>query len=480
VTRLQRQRHQMDYVLFFTVLILTAVGVLTVYSASTVIALQSDLPASYYAIRQLIFAVIGIVLMIGVSFLPHKFWYRVAVPFMGCSLLLLLLVLFIGHETLGGRRWLGAGSVLIQPSEIAIIAAVVYLSFFFTKQVTLIHSFKRGLLPGLIVVGLAFALIIAEPDMGTAMSLLTTCIVILFASGARLKPLLMLGGALLPVVIGLGFMESYRSARIKAWLDPFHSSQAYQLLHGFTAMAAGGWFGRGFDMSIQKMGYLPVPQIDFIFPVFVEEWGFVGAIALLATFAVLIWRGFHTARHAPDRFSALLSIGLTGMITFKTIINLGAVTGLLPVTGIPLPFISYGGTSLLMNLVAMGMLLSVSRASVAEEPEVDQLADVIYVEDVEQRRGKRLGQASDVPPLSVVSERRRADVRPLYQRRQQKADRTGSWRARQEVAATRRETPTIRPSSVPMTWRERHQAANRPVSDKDGGKSRRKSLFRKD
>ncbi len=177
-------------------------------------------------------------------------------------------------------------------------------------------------------------------------------------------------------------------------------------------MAAGGWFGRGFDISIQKMGDLPVPQIDFIFPVFVEEWGFVGAIALLATFAVLIWRGFHTARHAPDRFSALLSIGLTGMITFKTIINLGAVTGLLPVTGIPLPFISYGGTSLLMNLVAMGMLLSVSRATVAEEPEVDQLADVIYVEDVEQRRGKRLGQASDVPPLSVVSERRRADVRP--------------------------------------------------------------------
>ncbi|GMA49450.1 hypothetical protein GCM10025857_08070 [Alicyclobacillus contaminans] len=476
---MQRQRHQVDYVLFFTVIILTAVGVLTIFSASTVIAIQHGMPPAYYANRQLLFGIVGTGFMIGLSFVPAQTWYRMAPLLAGISLILLVLVLIphVGQSLAGGRRWLGAGSLRLQPSEMAIIAVLLYLSFFFTKKVTLLHSFKKGMLPAVIVTGLAFLLIIFEPDMGTAMTLLASCMVLLFASGARMKPLLLLMGALAPIIVGFGFLESYRSARIQAWLDPFHSANAYQLLQGFTAMAAGGWFGRGFDMSIQKMGYLPVPQIDFIFPVFVEEWGFLGAIALIATFAVLIWRGFHTARRAPDRFSSLLALGLTGMITFKTIINLGAVTGLLPVTGIPLPFISYGGTSLLMNLSAMGILLSISRTTLLEEPEEDQLADVIPVEDAKQRRQQRPPAAARAPVpafgRSQTAYARSAEVRPLP-RRGRTNSAPSSWRSQKHPVQPQR--TSIAPAK---SWRETNQSLP-PGGGLDRGKPRRKPKFRKD
>lgn len=431
------QTHQPDYILFFTVIILSAAGVLTVYSASTVYSLHNGLPASYYAVRQFIFAAIGLLVMSAVSRVSPKFWFRSTPMLMLVNLLLLTLVLIpgIGRETLGGRRWIGSSSFYIQPSEIAIISIVMYLSFFFTKKVAVLGQFKRGLRPALVLIALNFILIMLEPDMGTGVSLVGTALVVLIVSGTRLRPLLIMGGILIPVLVILS-LTSYRFQRIISFLHPFaHSGgSAYQVIQGWTGIAAGGWFGRGFGMSIEKTGYLPFPQTDFIFPVFVEEWGFVGAIAMLIVFGVLIWRGFQVARHASDRFSALLAVGLTGMITIPTIINLGAVTGLMPVTGIPLPFISYGGTALVVNLGAMGMLLSISRHTMGEEIESDQLADLGLADETNSDSRP----VKETPVVNLWTKQRSSSVRtaevhPLPQRRSNGVKE--GWRARQEISA---------------------------------------------
>ena len=482
------QKQQMDYVLFFTTIILCAIGVLTVYSASTVWALQSQppLPAAYFAKRQLISAVLGVGLMTGVSQLSHRVWYRYAPLFMMINLGLLLLVLIphIGWAQNGGRRWIGHGSLHLQPSEIAILATVVYLAFFFTKQAMLLHDLKHGLLPSLLIIGANFLLIFAEPDMGTAMILLATALAVVFTSGVRLKPLLLTLLSLTPVLIVLALLESYRSNRIIAWFHPFAhmNSISYQLVQGMTAISAGGWFGRGFGQSIEKAGYLPYPQNDFIFPVFVEEWGLIGAVSLLIIFLVFMWRGFRVARHAPDRFGALLSVGLTTMMAINAFINLGAVTGLLPVTGVPLPFISYGGTALIMNMISVGILLSISRRSLENEPEADELAEVIEATELQERRqAQHRGNIKGLPGLGEDFPSRRAQVRsfrPLHRTQQNPQpfwqsqreisagsesqnnrsikDKLGSHKSSRTATRPSRGKTTLQHRPPEMTWRERN------------------------
>lgn len=466
---MQGQRHQPDYILFFTVVILCAVGVVTVFSASTYTALNLGLSAAHFAWRQLIAAFLGLGLMMGIMQMSYRIWYKWAARLMVVNLVLLFLVAIpgVGVVKAGGRRWLGHGSVTFQPSEFALIILALYLAFFFSRKVMFAQDFKKGLLPALVVTGLNFLLIFLEPDMGTALTLLGMALIVAIASGARLKPLLITIGCLFPVLVGLALSASYRSSRVTAFLHPFsHPTAAYQLLQGWTAITAGGWFGRGFGMSIEKTGYLPVPQIDFIFPVFVEEWGVVGAAALLVVFGVLIWRGFWIARHADDRFGSMLALGLTGTITVGMFINLGAVTGLLPVTGIPLPFISYGGTSLVMSLIAMGMLLSVSRYTLEEEPESDELADVIEVDEARKRAERRAQDRI----IATQRPRRIAEVHPLRPRRTASptAETHGTWRSRQEVAATRgasqRESRGARSEVRPSRSNAAQSASNRSAN----------------
>lgn len=488
----------MDLVLFFTVILLAAAGVITVYSASTVVAMQLyGVPANYFALRQLMAGVIGLAAMYGVSWLPHRFLYKWSLPIMLGNLFLLLLVLVphVGQKQLGGQRWIGSGSYHLQPSELAVLAIVVYLAFFFTKQVTLLHSVRRGLMPALIVVGINFLLIFVEPDMGTAMTLLGTSLVVIFASGARVKPLAILIGVLAPLLVGLASVASYRSDRLAAWLHPFQHSQdiSYQLIQGMTGIASGGLFGRGFGQSMEKAGYLPFPQTDFVFPVFVEEWGLVGAVALLTAFGVLIWRGFRVARRSPDRFGSLLCVGLTSQLIISAFINLGAVTGLLPVTGIPLPFMSYGGTDLIVNMVGMGVLLGVSRVSLDEEPTEDQLADVVPVEAFAERRLLRHAGPARPPVLGLETAprapRRAAEVHPMRPTRQRGQAATAGWRTRRETAAAntansrmeravrepgRRERTapryrgeTLRPA---QSWRERQSRMGTAAPPRDSGK----------
>jgi len=333
--------------------------------------------------------------MIFVSTIPRRVWFRLTVPGLVSNFFLLLLVLVpgIGRSAYGGRRWIGTGSFHLQPSEIAIITTAMYLAYFFTRKAHVLERFKVGLRPALIVVILAFGLIFAEPDMGTSLTLLGTSLAIIFASGARMKHLLVLLGAAVPAMLILALSASYRSSRIQAFVHPFTNAQgsAYQLIQGWTGIAAGGWFGRGFGMSIEKTGYLPFPYTDFIFAVFTEECGFIGAIVLIGLFAIMVWRGLWIARHAATRFEYLLAVGLTCMIAVATFINLGAVTGVLPVTGIPLPFISYGGTSIIVYLGAVGMLLGISRSTLDVEPEADMFADIVDLNTIRsvQHQGRQ-------------------------------------------------------------------------------------------
>jgi cell division protein FtsW len=481
---LQQPKHQPDYVLYFTVLILTAIGVITVYSASSVYALNHHMAPSSFAVKQLIAAVLGgAILTVTMTWIPYQFWYKRAVPLTLFMTFLLIVVLVpgLGHSDLGSRRWFGGGSFHIQPSEIAVVFTVIYLAYFFTRKVMFLHDFKRGLRPAMIMVVVQFGLIMLEPDMGTSMTLLCSAITVIYASGARMKRLLIITAALIPAVIALALV-SYRSARVTAWLHPFANVQgsSYQLLQGWTAIAAGGWFGRGFGQSIEKTGYLPIPQADFIFPIFAEEWGYFGAIALLVIFGVLIWRGFTIARYASDRFSALVAVGITSMIVVKTFINLGAVTGLLPVTGIPLPFISYGGTSLVVNMAAMGILLSISRHTRAEVVDSDDLADVIPIDaalEMDDEPGIRPKPAARRRPIAHASggSRNQNKVTTLPQQ-SRKPVHTGGWRARQEAAATksrerRRDWTPSRPPAP--SWRDRNQKKDNRKPPKRGKSTNR-------
>lgn len=442
-------RHPPDYVLFFTVLILTSIGVITVYSASTVVLLHNGTPTPYFAIRQLIAAFLGTMVMTALSLIPYRKLYELAptILLLTVGLLVLVLVPGVGKSTDGATRWIGTSSLHIQPSEVAIVSIIIYLAFFFTKKVTLLHHFKRGLRPALITITLVTILIFLEPDMGTSMTLVGTALVLIFASGIKLRPILLTILAIAPVLYLLAHSAAYRSSRMMAFFHPFQHQKgaAYQLIQGLTGVAAGGWFGRGFDMSIEKTGYLPNPYTDFIFDVFTEEWGFIGAIALLVIFGVIVWRGFQIAKRASNRFGALLAVGLTSMIVIKTIINLAAVTWLLPVTGIPLPFISYGGTSLLVNMAAMGIVLSISRETLDVAPEADELADVVYVDDVRHLKSKRQGSLEEV---GLFAKRKaagrlnmKAKVQPILPRQDKrttkkrtqkhKQDAPTSWQARQ-------------------------------------------------
>ena len=434
VTVLQQRKHSPDYALFFIAVVLCTIGTITVFSASTVVDIQSGLPAAYFAQRQLLFSVIGFVLMIAVSRIPSHIWYRFTVPMMAGNLGLLLLVLGVGRSAYGGRRWIGTSSMHLQPSELAIVTTAMYLSYFFSRKVHVLENFNLGLRPALIVMALNFGLIFAEPDMGTALTLLGVSIAIIFASGVRIKRVLIVLGSMFPILVVLALSASYRSSRIQAFLHPFANAKgsAYQVIQGWTAIAAGGWFGQGFDMSIAKTGYLPFPYTDFIFAVFTEEWGFVGAVVLLLLLIIFAWRGFRIARHAATRFEALLSVGLTSMVAVAAIINLGVVTGLFPVTGIPLPFISYGGTSILVYLGAVGILLGISRSTLVAEPEVEPLAEIMHMESARRVPHKDRGRRS-WREVSATKEGRR----PQGHRTRSRQDRSLlTWREEHQRSKT--------------------------------------------
>ncbi len=359
------KRRDFDFWILITLLLLLALGVCMVYSASSYYALRKYDSKEYFLIRQLIWSTIGIIAMLIVSRLDYRRLARFSPVLLLVSILLLVLVLIpgIGSEINGSRRWFYFGFASFQPSEMAKLAVILFFSFSLSQKGEKLQSFWKGLVPYLLVIGIIDMLLMKEPHFSGTILITSIAVIILFAAGAKVWHFILL---LLPAVpLGIYFVinEEYRMNRLLTFLDPFQdpTDTGYQIVNSLYAIGSGGIFGKGIGQSIQKNLYIPEPHTDFIFSVLAEELGFIGSITVLVLFLVIIWRGIRIAMHAPDTLGSLIAVGITSLIAVQVIINVAVVTSSMPVTGMPLPFFTYGGSSLAFLLVEIGMLLNISR-----------------------------------------------------------------------------------------------------------------------
>jgi cell division protein FtsW len=365
--RLQRAWEKFDIVIVAVTLVLLGMGLVMVHSASSVISAQKFHDPYFYAKRQLLWAGLGLGSMFTLANIDYHRLRRYAPHIAVLSFLFLAVVLIpgVGQIRGGSRAWLGIGTFGIQPSEFAKLGLILFLSHYLADARGRMHSLLRGFLPPLLLALIAIGLIMLEPDLGQSVVIMGTTVILLFAAGARVAHLAGLAGLGLLGFAGLVAAAPYRIKRILAFLDPWQDplGNGYQVIQSLYALGSGGLVGLGLGNSHQKYLYLPEPQTDFVFAILGEELGFLGCAAVLSLFAVLVWRGFRTAMFAPDDFGALLATGITGMIAVQVLINVGVVTGSIPATGITLPFISFGGSSLTLMLTGVGILLNISRQS---------------------------------------------------------------------------------------------------------------------
>ncbi len=354
-----------DYPFLLLVLLLLAVGLAVLYSASYA---QSQYDTGYerstrYLQKQAVCAAIGLAAMYFFSRLPAALWYRLAWPLYGASIVLLLSVLAVGEEVNGARRWINLAGLQFQPSEIAKFTLIVLFARLTRSFGQEARSFRRGVLGfGMALMGILVPLAL-EKHLSAIMLMGMVAVVMMFVAGTRVRWLLAgAGAAALFVLLYISVMD-YAGDRVTAWLHPEQDpgDTGYQILQSLYAIGSGGLFGLGYGKSRQKYLYLPFQYNDYIFAICCEELGLVGALAIVALFAAAIIRGYWIALHARDRFSTVLAAGLTTLIAVQTVLNLCVVTNLLPSTGIALPFFSYGGTALAVNLGEMGIVLSISR-----------------------------------------------------------------------------------------------------------------------
>jgi cell division protein FtsW len=357
-------RLRFDFILLIVTLALVGVGIVMVYSTSAIMAGDRFQDPYYFLKKQALFAGIGVILMILTLWMPYRILKRLAYPILIVSVLLLVAVLIpgIGYRAGGAMRWLKIQSVSFQPSEFAKLGLVIFLAYFLTKKDEKIRSFSFGFLPTVLLSGLVIILVAKEPDLGAALFLSAMVFLLLFVSGARV---IYMAGALLltvPVVYTLLTNVGYRYKRlisfIRPWDDPTGAS--FQIIQSFLSFGSGGLFGLGLGEGRQKLFFLPAPHTDFIFSVIGEELGLVGAMVVVLLFFVFTVRGIQIGLSLDDRFGTYLALGVTLMISLQAVINMAVVLGLLPTKGLTLPFISYGGTSLITNLVGVGILLHLS------------------------------------------------------------------------------------------------------------------------
>jgi cell division protein FtsW len=357
-----RRRAPFDFILLAAALSLTVLGVVMVYSASTIWAEQNLGRPLYFFQRQFVWAVGSLAVMGWVSRVDYNRARDYLAPIYGATALLLLATLFF-RPIAGARRWIHLGPIGLQPAEFAKLTSVLFLASYLDRKHSKLGSPVHGIVVPLGVIGVLLALIGKEPDLGTPVLMFSVAVLVLFVSGARIR---WIGAALLgavPIIAEELWRKPYRRARLMTFLTPFENIRGtgYQLAQALLAVGSGGWFGKGFGASQLKLSYLPKPHTDFIFPVICEELGLLGALAVLALFAVILIRGLRIARQAPNLFGTLLACGLTFTIVLQAFFNVAMAIGMLPTKGIPLPFLSFGGSSLLSTLTAIGLLLSISR-----------------------------------------------------------------------------------------------------------------------
>ncbi len=336
-----------------------------VYSASAIWATYKFDDSFFFAKRQILFAGVGVLAMFFIMNVDYWTWRTWAKVIIIVCFVLLILVLIpgVGMVRNGSRSWIGVGAFSIQPSEFMKFAMITFLAKYLSENQKKITSFKKGLVPSLSLVFVAFGIIMLQPDLGTGTVMVGTCIVMIFVAGARFSHFVMLGMLGVAGFVALILSAPYRIKRITSFLNPWEDplGSGFQIIQSLYAIGPGGLFGLGLGQSRQKFFYLPEPQTDFIFAILAEELGFLGGSFVILLFSLLLWRGVRIALGAPDLFGSFLAIGIIGMIAIQVIINVGVVTGLMPVTGITLPFLSYGGSSLTLMLMAIGVLLNISR-----------------------------------------------------------------------------------------------------------------------
>ena len=336
-----------------------------IYSASYIWAEYKFNDPFKFVKHQGLFFIIGIIMMLITSKIPYKVYFAKANTLLLISIILLILVIIPGIGTVrnGSRSWFGIGSFGIQPSEFAKLTLIIFTSKYLTKNEKNLKYIKKGVLPILGIVILVFGLIMLQPDFGTGMIILVSIIGLLFVSGVDFKFFIRLGLIGIIGIVLLIAIAPYRLERILSFLNPWSDplGSGFQIIQSLYAIGPGGLFGQGFMNSRQKHFYLPEPQTDFIFSIISEEFGFLGILIVATLFTIIIFKGFKIAQNSGDKFAKFLAFGITFGLAFQAILNLMVVVGLIPVTGVTLPFLSYGGSSLLITLISMGVLLNISR-----------------------------------------------------------------------------------------------------------------------
>jgi cell division protein FtsW len=349
-----------DYPLLITILILTVFGLFMIYNSSSYIAFRDFGDKYHYIKEQAVWAAIGIAVLFISSRFPYKKIYPLSIPILITAIVLLVLVFIpgVGIKVLGAKRWINLGFTSLQPSEFVKLSLAIYLAAWFsTKE-------KERFLAFCLLIGTVFLLVMLQPDMGTASIILFEAILLYFLSGASLKHFFILGPVIALAGGFLVMLEPYRAARLFSFLNLHNlSGVSYHVKQILIALGSGGIFGVGAGNSLQKYAYLPENVTDSIFAIIAEEFGFIGCTVLILLFLIVIWRGFVIATHTKDTFGKLLAGGIIGFLGFQIALNLSAMSMLVPLTGVPLPFISYGGSALIINLCAVGILLNISRTA---------------------------------------------------------------------------------------------------------------------
>ncbi len=356
-----------DFVIFLTTMALIGIGLVMIFSASSAKALVQTGDGAYFLKRQAAWGLLGLVAMFFTMRIDFWHWRRWAAPIFWVIFALLIVVLIpgVGVTINGSRRWIGAGPLNIQPSEAMKFGIVLYLAELLTRLGPRVRSFLGGIVPALGITVLVALAVLMEPDLGTAVILGGIVFLMLFAAGAPGGSLAAIAGIGLPLGLAAIWIEPYRRSRFFAFLDPQADplGSGYHIIQALYALGSGRFLGVGLMQGHQKFWYLPEQHTDFIFAVIGEELGFIGTFTVIALLFVLAWRGYLVAMRAPDHFAGLLATGITSMIAVQALLNIGVVTASLPITGTTLPFISFGGSSLLTNMAAVGVLLNISRYS---------------------------------------------------------------------------------------------------------------------
>ncbi len=375
--KMPRKRYgEIDLPFFLIIMTLLVMGIVMMFSASYATAVDSGLPGSYYAAKQIKMAAVGLVAMFVLSYIDyHKYakaWVAVG-AYLG-SVTLLVMVLVMGAEENGAKRWLVIAGQNFQPSELVKFAIIITFSYFITKQYNRMQKFSVGILPFMTMLGIIALLMMMQPHLSGTILICIIGVTLMFVGGVKFTHLLGTGIVGVVGMLGLIFYKienegfTYFEKRIQSWRDPFAdvSDATYQTCQSLIAIGSGGLFGLGLGESRQKYMYLPETKNDFVFAIICEELGFIGAVTVILLFVLFVFRGLYISSKAPDKFGMLVAVGLTVQIGIQAFLNIAVVSNLIPNTGISLPFFSYGGTALVMQLAQMGVLLNISRQATLE------------------------------------------------------------------------------------------------------------------